>query len=302
MTKQAQKVRFLYNPGSGDRQIVDYLEAIGALYAKHGYAMDQMEVCFEEQAASAMLEGINSDYHHLLLAGGDGTVNYLINLIKKSGLDVPVALLSTGTANDFTTLLGMPHNPMDACRAILEGEIRSVDLGSVNGAYFVNVFSCGLFTDTSQKTPTFFKNNFGKIAYYFSGLSEIPKFRKMNLSIKTDAGDFEGKALIFFVFNGRTAGNLPIAYLSKVDDGLLDVIIITADTPMETAATVVKYLHSMIHHSVKYPPEVVHIRCRNLVAHSPRNENTDIDGQAGPSFPIEIECHPGALRIIAPRQ
>lgn len=103
-----------------------------------------------------------------------------------------------------------------------------MDLGRANGRYFANVFSCGLFTDVSQKTPTAWKNNLGKIAYYINGIGDLPRFRKMELSITSDGGDFRGNAIIFFVFNGRTAGTLPLAYLSEGDDGLLDILVLKA--------------------------------------------------------------------------
>ena len=95
------------------------------------------------------------------------------------GLNLPVAVLPAGTANDFATLLGMPTDIEEACRAILAGRIHAMDLGRANGRYFANVFSCGLFTDVSQKTPTAWKNNLGKIAYYINGIGDLPRFRKM---------------------------------------------------------------------------------------------------------------------------
>jgi YegS/Rv2252/BmrU family lipid kinase len=275
------------------------LDEISAIYREYGFTIEPRPINFDKGAEDSFLGGIDDTYSHILVAGGDGTVNHIVNLLMERGTDIPVACLPTGTANDFASMIGMPRNIPGACRAILEGGERRVDIGNVNGRCFVNVFSCGLFTDVSQKTPTFFKNNFGKIAYYVSGISDIPRFRKMDLFISTDGGDFEGKALIFFVFNGRTAGTLPIAYLSEIDDGKLDVLIVKGDTPFETIATALRYL-PYARFQDRYPSGIVHIRCTRLVAHSPRNEPTDIDGQPGPQFNLDIHCLPGALRVISP--
>lgn len=291
------KVRLIYNPVSGAGSVADRIEDISAIYREYGYQIEPRPIYFEEGTVGGLFDGLDSTYHHLLVAGGDGTVNHVVNLMMERGVDIPAAFLPAGTANDFASMIGMPRNIDAACRAILTGREQRIDIGTVNGRCFVNVFSCGLFTDVSQKTPTFFKNNFGKIAYYLSGISDIPRFRKMDLSISTDGGDFEGKALIFFVFNGRTAGKLPIAYLSEIDDGLLDVLIVKGDTPLETIATAVRYF-PLMRLQDKYPPGIVHIRCSRLVAHSPRNERTDIDGQPGPQFNLDIRCLPGALRVI----
>jgi YegS/Rv2252/BmrU family lipid kinase len=291
------KVRFIYNPASGVAAAAGRLDEISRLYVESGYTIEPRHISFEEGAEDGFLGGLDDTYHHILVAGGDGTVNYIVNLLMVRGIDIPVAFLPMGTANDFASMIGMPRNIKDACKAILEGRERRIDIGYVNGRYFVNVFSCGLFTDVSQKTPTFFKNNFGKLAYYVSGISDIPRFRKMHLSIRTDGGDFEGKALIFFVFNGRTAGRLPIAYLSEIDDGLLDVLIVKGDAPLETIGTLVRYFPYMRFRD-KYPSGIVHLRCTRLVAHSPRNERTDVDGQPGAQFPLDMRCLPGALRVI----
>ena len=279
--------------------IIEYLDRIISLYQSAGYSLVPYRLDFQGTSHD-MLGDIDTSYDHMLLAGGDGTVNYVVNRMKEHGLEIPMAILPTGTANDFGTMLGMSPDILKTCEDILGGRRHKVDLGKVNGTYFVNVFSCGLFTDISQKTPTLLKNNFGKIAYYVNGIGELPRFRKMKLDIKTDGGDFKGKVLIFFVFNGQTAGNLPIAYLSSPDDGLLDVLIVKADTPLVPLRPMLKYLTRIGKKVKEYPSDIVHIRCSQLQAVSERNESTDMDGQPGPSFPLEITCEKEAITVIIP--
>lgn len=292
-----QKVRFIYNAQSGETTIVSYLDQIISIYQERGYSILPYRVTFAPDKEDDMLDGVDASYHHILIAGGDGTVNYVVNCMKRRGLDIPVAVLPTGTANDFANELGVPSDIPRACRRILAGEVHKVDLGLVNGEYFLNVFSCGLFTEVSQKTPTFFKNNFGKLAYYFGGLGELPNFRKMHISLDADGQTFEGSSLIFFVFNGRTAGQFRLAHLAQIDDGLLDVLVIKGDNPLETIRA---GFHFLKRTPKKYPAGIVHIQCREVTVNSQRNEHTDIDGQPGPHFPIRITCAAGALRVIRP--
>ena len=300
MAEETHKVRFIYNPNAGHKKIVSNLEAISALYSGYGYVLEPVEIGFAPEDVDRLVGGLETGYHHLLMAGGDGTINHIVNLLKSRGIDIPLAMLRAGTANDFTSVLGIPADPVRACEGILNGEVRNIDIGSVNGRYFVNVFSCGLFTDTSQKTPDFLKNTFGKVAYYFNGLADIPRFRKIGLKLETDGGTFDGNAVVFFVFNGRTAGKLPIAYLSEVDDGKLDVLVVKGNTPVNLLPTAIKYLPRKWRND-EYPPGVVHIRCASLRAEASRDLHTDVDGQPGPEFPIEVKCHPGALRILVPK-
>lgn len=293
-----KKVKFIYNPTSGDTIVASHLDRIVEIHQQYGYEVVMHRLSFADVAD--IVDDISPKlYHHIMIAGGDGTVNYIINLLKTEGRDIPIAVLPTGTANDFASMLGIPNDIEKACHAILGGCMQNVDLGIVNNKYFVNVLSCGLFTDVSQRTPTILKNTFGKLAYYVGGLGELPKFRRMTLKIESDGGNYEGHCLIFFVFNGQTAGQLRLARNAKVDDGLLDVLVFKGDNPLETIRTVFHYL-SLIPLRRTYPAGVEHIRCSRLTVQSLNNENTDIDGQAGPDFPLDIRCDKSSITVLAP--
>ncbi len=298
-----QNVRLIYNPASGETLITERLDEIIDIYQQKGLSIRPYRLNFSDEEEERIFEGVDERTHHLLVAGGDGTINYVVNLMKRRGLDVPVAVLPTGTANDFARMLDVPPDLARACRRILTGTVEEVDLGKANGEYFVNVFSCGLFTEVSQKTPTVLKNTFGKLAYYVGGLGELPNFRKMNISIETEAGRYEGTSLIFFVFNGRTAGQMRFAYLSQIDDGLLDVLVVKGDSPIDTIRTLFHFIRrntGLAKGAGSYPPGVVHLQARQIAIHSYSDEPTDVDGQAGPRFPVRITCEKGALRVVRP--
>ena len=96
-------------------------------------------------------------------------VNYVVNSMKSKGLDIPLGVIPAGTANDFAGALGMSHKPLEAARQIASGAIDRVDCGCVNGLYFVNIFSFGIFTTTSQRTLDERKHKIGKLAYIIEG-------------------------------------------------------------------------------------------------------------------------------------
>ena len=294
-----KRVRFIYNPASGDNRVVYALDNIISIYQHRGYLLEPFRLTFDYDD-DLLLEGLDENYHHVLIAGGDGTINHVVNLLKNNGLDIPIAVLPTGTANDFARLIDMPSDIPTACKRLLAGEILELDLGKVNDHYFINVFSSGLFTDVSQKTPTLMKNTFGKLAYYMSGLGELPSFRKMQIRVESEGEEvYNGSALMLFVFNGQTAGNLKIAYLSDVRDGLLDVLIVKAGNIVETIRTVTAYLGRP---GDRYPKEMVHLRSSNLTIHSLNGESTDMDGESGPEFPVRIECEHKGLKVLCPKQ
>ena len=293
-----QKVRFIYNPKSGETVISEWLDHIIEIYQGHGYTVVPYRLCFGDTEETDMFDGVDQSYHHALIAGGDGTVNYVVNVMKRRGLDVPVAVLPTGTANDFAHVLGVPSDLAKACRRILNGEIRTMDLGRANDEYFVNVFSCGLFTDVSQKTPTILKNTFGKLAYYFGGLGELPNFRKMHISIESAHGNYEGSSLIFFVFNGRTAGQMRFAYLSEPDDGLLDVLLVRDVSRATMLRVIGKYKAG---HYAQLPELIRHFRCRRVHIRCDRESEINLEGELMMSRDVTFEIAPQSIRFFYPR-
>ena len=293
-----QKVRFAYNPKAGETVITDWLDNIIDIYQRGGYSIMPYRLAFTESEEADLLDDIDDSYHHILIAGGDGTVNYVVNMLKRRDLDLPVAVLPTGTANDFANTLGVPSDIEKACRRILSGEIKRVDLGRANDEYFVNVFSCGLFTDVSQKTPTILKNTFGKLAYYFGGLGELPNFRKMHISIESDGGNYEGPSLIFFVFNGRTAGQMRFAYLSEIDDGLLDVLIVEKVNLLQVAGVIGKYQKG---HYADYPHLIRHVRCHTVRVECEQENVVNVDGEAIHTTDAKISLVPHAIRFFYPK-
>lgn len=274
------------------------LDRIVALYAERDIELETREIDFEVEA-SKLLSGLDENFDHLLVAGGDGTVNYVVSEMLREGLDLPLGVIPSGTANDFASAIGMRSNPIEACRQILDGKPRLTDIGEVNGCYFVNVFSFGLFTNVSQHTPTLLKNAIGKAAYVVGGMIDFVKMHPIPIEIRSDDGDWSGDALIVLAFNGKTAGNFPLAKMAEVDDGYLDVLVLKAGVlPALTAAPA--FLHYIFGGGEEPPRDVLHFHCSRISINSTSNEPTDIDGQHGPELPVEMHCHAGAIRVIRP--
>lgn len=291
-----RKVKFIYNPFSGEKEILKYLDYLIYSYQKKSFTIIPYRLGFDRDISEAFAD-IDDTFDHILISGGDGTVNEVVDGMKKLNIDLPIGVIPAGTANDFAHLIGMPQSIRYSIDAILNSEVSLVDLGKANDKYFVNIFSCGLFTDVSQKTPTEYKNTFGKLAYYFTGIKELPKFKTLDLSIKSKNFNYEGSSILFFVFNGRTAGNLEVAHDSTVDDGYLDVIIIPANNILEKLSILPHLLNK---NNTSYPKGIIHFKTDEIEI-DVKNSNeytTDIDGEQGPKFPIKITCEKNSLKVL----
>lgn len=289
-----KKVKFIYNPFSGENRIILDIDTVIKVNQKYGYVVEPFRIS-EGFDVSDALKNIHKEYKYILIAGGDGTVDRVVNTMKKMNIDLPIAILPVGTANDFAKFLDMPSDVEEACEQILNSKEKYIDIGKMNDKYFINVASTGLFTDVSQKTDLNLKNTMGKLAYYLKGLESLPNFKKIKIKVKSEQCNFYGDMILMLVFNGQTAGNLKMAYKAKIDDGLLDVIIIKAGMLKDLITLFIKMLKG---EHLEEGSELVYFKTDKLYIECNEDIVTDIDGERGADFPVTIECMGNGLKIL----
>ena len=281
---------FLYNTQSGKCKIERCTEAVCTVFRAYGYDIKPQLIDF----CANPFDG-NETIDLMVVAGGDGTVNYAVNAMKRKGLDIPIGVIPAGTANDFAGAVGMSREPLEAARQIASGAVDRVDVGRVNDLYFVNIFSFGIFTTTSQRTPDERKHKIGKLAYIIEGVKEFRTMHAVPLEIEADGERFDLRSLMVLIFNGETAGGFHLARRSSIKDGLFDCILLEKKNFFRSTLAMCRYLAG------GSPKIVRHLRARRIDIRSSVNEPTDVDGQKGAEFPLHIECIAGGLRIMCPR-
>ena len=287
-----KRVLILYNVKAGRGRIRRKMDAIESQFVTAGWTPVPKMLRFGENP----FDNLEGEYDLVVVCGGDGTINYVVNAMRSKGVDYPLGIIPAGTANDFAGAIGMRRDPVKAARQIIEGAVEALDCGKVNDLYFVNIFSFGLFTTTSQHTPDNLKHHIGKAAYLIEGSKELHNREYIPLHIVHDGGEMDVEAVITLIFNGETAGRFPLARNASVRDGLLDCVLMRKCGTFEGAWAAVKYLING-----KENEEVVHIRSSKLSISSPLSPLTDMDGQPSAEFPLEIECLKGVLRVVVPR-
>ena len=289
-----KKVKLIYNPYSGENAIVSKLDLVIKMHQEAGYIVIPYRINKNSGINDAFIDVKQGEYEYILVAGGDGTVDSVVNTMAKLGISLPIGILPVGTANDFSKFLGIPFDIEKACRQIINSNITTVDLGSINDKYFVNVASTGLFTDVSQKTDINLKNTIGKLAYYLKGLEELPNFRPLKVNIKSKEINFNGNMYLLLIFNGKTAGNFNLATHADAQDGKLDVVIFKAIPIYELIPLFIKVLRGEHLDS----ENIIYFKTDNLIVESDEDILTDIDGEKGPDFPLNIRCIEGGLKIL----
>lgn len=293
-----KKVKFIYNPYSGENTIVADIDKVIDVHQKYGYIVVPYRISFEYEISKAF-EDIDDTYSYILVAGGDGTVDTVVNHMKKLNIDLPISVLPVGTANDFAKFLGIPQEVDKACEQILNSKPRNIDIGKINDKYFVNVASTGLFTDISQKTSITLKNTMGKLAYYVKGLETLPNFKKLKIKVSSKEASYDGDMFLMLVFNGQTAGNLKFAYKAEIDDGYLDVIIIKAGVIIDMISLFIQMLKG---EHLDHDHNLLYFKTNKLYVECYEDIVTDIDGERGPDFPLTIECIKGGIKMLGVRE
>lgn len=278
----------LYNTSSGRGRIWHHIADIRAIFATAGIDIMPREINFQRNP----FEGVE-DVELVVVCGGDGTVNFVVNTMKQKGLDLVLGIIPAGTANDFAHAIGMDSTILGAAHQIAHGTVRRVDCGKANDKYFVNILSFGVLTTTSQHTSNIAKHLIGKLAYLRTGMIDLLDLHHIPLTLRYNGEEMKVDAAMFLAFNGNSAGQFKLAPKSNIEDGMLDILILDYDNRVRTCWNMMNYLIN------RESGAVHHLRCKSIELDCNIEEHTDIDGQPGPQMPLRIECLAGELKIKA---
>jgi len=241
------------------------------------------------------------DYDLLSVAGGDGTVNRVINALLPQGISVPLAIIPTGTANDFASYLKIPTTPEDAVRSWINGRVIQSDVGFVNGRYFLNVCGSGVFVNISELVNADDKDALGKYAYYLKGIEQLPGLNPFSIRIKTRTRVYEADVFMYFILNSPGVGGFTnISPEASIQDGLFELIAVKAIPVMELAMLLLKlYKGNMINDDRVLYLQEPYFFIENLSSDSEYTA-TGIDGEKGPDMPIEAANLQKKLMLLVP--
>lgn len=247
-------------------------------------------------AAAAVRAGCD----YIIAAGGDGTLNEVVNGIAGQSGDVRLGLLPLGTGNDFARCLHLPAS-IDANIEILRaGASRPVDLVRVKTdrtRYFINVSAGGFSGVVDEKMTRAIKKTWGPLAYLRGAAAAIPELRAYRTSVRF-GGERKSAAFDLYnvvIANGRyVAGGLPIAPEADPADGLLDVILI----PQRPAAEMALLAALILLGQHLRSDSIIYRRVAKISVRSRPGMWFNVDGELVGKEPAVFEIIPGALHFI----
>ena len=222
---------FIINPSSGKQNIDSMLREIMATLILDQICshVDVFYTKGKDDAKNRAAELKPGYYDFIVSVGGDGTLNEVTNGLILSESNIPMAIISAGTVNDFATYMKLPQTADGFCQMIKDFQTKKVDVGRVNNEYFINVLAAGMLTDIAYKVPKDKKAVLGKMAYYLEGVKEFPKQLSQNMTLTFNSKEYSGTEdiMLFLVANSKSVGGFAdAAPLASVSDGYLDVMII----------------------------------------------------------------------------
>lgn len=283
-----------YNPVSGHAAFKNKLDWIVEAFQRRGILVVFYRTRREgNEAFIPFVREVNPD--GLLVAGGDGTVHEIVNLMMKGNLDLPLGIIGSGTSNDFATYLGVNTDLEAYLDTIAAGRTRRVDLGLMDGTYFINVASGGAMACIAHEVNARIKNSLGKMAYYLKGIGELPKFRYFPLKIEADGVHYELETFLFVIINSPVVGSMKnVANGVAVDDGKLDLLSIGKCSIPKLMSITADLIAGK---PVSEREDVLHVQAKHFHIESGIPVESDIDGECGPMLPLTIETVPRAVAI-----
>ena len=219
--------RIIYNPTAGKEGFTDKLTDVLQRFEDAGYITSTHATTGPNNATYAARFACENNFDMIVASGGDGTVNEVINGMAEFDERPELGIIPMGTVNDFTRALKIPNDIDEAVSIILNGRTGKVDLGSMNGKYFMNIAGGGKITEVSYEAPSKLKAVIGSLAYYVKGIELIPQMRSINLRIEYDDELFEGEVMIFLLGLTNSIGGFEkLVPNAKLNDGYFSLLIL----------------------------------------------------------------------------
>lgn len=292
-----EKIKIILNPSSGKQLTERKVDYLTKLLLDDGYMIAKYMTKKKDDAMRETIKTCKEDWDIIIACGGDGTVNEVAKGIAKSERKIPVAILSTGTVNDFANYMNIPNNINDFFEMIKRGKIVDIDIGKLRDDYFVNVAAGGILTNVGYQVQPEAKAILGRMAYYFEGLIELVREGLAPINVKFESEEYNSqeKILLFLISNSSSIGGFKrLAPDADVLDGLLDVLIIKNSDVPELANIFFNVLRGgHINH-----PNVIYFKTRDIKISSDKEISLDIDGEYGGKLPANFQVCSKAMKIF----
>jgi len=295
------KILLIINPAAGGGKPVFMAEKIAAMFKRRNIKIDIVKTEKKGHGTKLAKEAVRKRYNVVIAMGGEGTINEVLNGIVKT--KVKLGIIPLGTENIMATELGIPFDPIQACKVILKGKTKMVDVGRVNNRYFLTWATIGYQADAIHNVERglLYKMRsgqrfFNRISVILSGAFALLSKPMAKLSITIGKNKHRVGYSVFIGNIQKYGGNFQVAPYAKIDDGYLDLCILQRKDLIENLKYFVAgydgkhiYFEGVEYHKIKKA---------RIVSFDPAM--VQVDGDSMGTTPVEVKVAPKSLRVIVP--
>src|SRR6266567_446699 len=288
------------NPTSGSGVFAHHTHRLHetlSFLRSHGW---RAELCYTQKPGDAQRlahNAVEQKADLVIAVGGDGTINEIIQAL--AGRETALGVLPTGTVNVWAREMGIPFDVAGARNVLLRGQTRRVDLGCVNGRYFLMTVGIGLdgtITQAVEKRPL---KRLGIFGYFLAATWLGPGYQSFPITLHRDGNTVNVRALQIFIGNTQLyAGAFKFTWQAKCDDGLLDLCIVRKRGPLGRFVV----LWDFILRREKRSLWVRYETFTSIEIDSPQPIAIQVDGESAGYTPATFSIIPGGLKVIVPQK
>ncbi|RUT30480.1 diacylglycerol kinase [Paenibacillus zeisoli] len=293
-----KKARLIYNPSSGREEMRRLLPDVLHRLDRAGIETSCFATEGEGDATREAGDAVERGYDIIIAAGGDGTLNEVVNGMAGRENLPPLGVFPLGTTNDFARAMGISKRWEEYCDLVIENKTRYIDIGRVNGRHFVNIAGGGSLTELTYEVPSRLKTRIGQLAYYMKGIEKVASLSPTELVIKAEGQpQMHGEFMLFLIANSNSVGGFEkLAPGAVIDDGLFDVIAVKKCNLGEFLRLLTLALRGEHFND----PHVVYFKTNRMEVTSPASlVQLNLDGELGGELPGVFEMLPQHMRIFA---
>ncbi len=296
------KFLLIVNPAAGQGRTLEALEALQTVLdpVLGGVVITQERGDAERAAREASANG----YHAVLAAGGDGTVNEVVNGLLAActpGGALPLGLVPVGTQNVLAHEMGLPTADLDATLALLRaGRTRRIDVGLAGSRHFVLMAGFGFDARVVREVLRPVKALLGPAAYAFATVGALATYRSTQVRLRLDGEEVHSEAFLVVVANAASYAyrQIKLAPFAALDDGWLDICVF--ERARGDRVGFASQMMAVLARRHLRDPRVRYYRGKHLVLESDPPIQGQMDGDTFGETPMEISLLPHALPLFVP--
>jgi YegS/Rv2252/BmrU family lipid kinase len=298
----------IVNPNAGKGKGKKDWNSIALLFSKHNVPYDHVFTKSHNHAIKLAQQSIEKGYRNIIVVGGDGTMNEVVNGIFTQQIckttDVTLAMITVGTGNDWGKLFGIPLDYEQAILIISEHKVRLQDVGIIHyfhgtrqeKRYFINIAGLGFDAVVVKRTNLQKeKGRGGKAIYFLNLLKCLLLYRHTYTEVNIDGQKICNDVFTISIGIGRfSGGGMRQTPNALPDDGLFDITIIKKITKGDIIMSLKKlYDGSILEHS-----KIEGYQGKDIVIDSDPLIHIEADGESLGHSPIELTLIPRSIRIV----